>query len=141
MTRIDFYLLTSIAPIARLQLVCRLADKAFQQSHRITIHCESAQQSKQLDDLLWTFRDGSFLPHSRYPNNEDPPPPIQVGHETPPDGDADVLINLATTAPAFYTRFARVLEVVDESEANKQSGRARFRYYRDQGHTPNTHKV
>ena len=64
MTRIDFYILADSAQRSRALFVCRLAEKAYRMKHPIYIHTESEQQSALMDDLLWTFSQGSFLPHA-----------------------------------------------------------------------------
>ncbi|MEJ2267974.1 MAG: DNA polymerase III subunit chi, partial [Nanoarchaeota archaeon] len=38
MTRVDFYVSPNQAGDAGLQLACRIADKAWQQQHRVYIH-------------------------------------------------------------------------------------------------------
>ena len=56
MTQVDFYVLKDDSALNRVQFACRLADKAYRLGHRVYIHTESAQQTRQLDDLLWTFQ-------------------------------------------------------------------------------------
>ncbi len=63
MTRIDFYVLSSSEEVGRLRLACRLADKIFRLGKKLYIHTENAKQNQELDNLLWTFQDISFLPH------------------------------------------------------------------------------
>ena len=41
----------------------RLADKAFQRGHSIFINAADEAQAQHLDELLWSFRPASFLPH------------------------------------------------------------------------------
>jgi DNA polymerase III, chi subunit len=55
MTRIDFYVLPDDNIDKQHIFACRLAQKASKQGHRVYIHTESEQQSKKLDDLLWSF--------------------------------------------------------------------------------------
>ena len=66
MTKVDFYLLSGVGQDARETMACKLIDKAYQLQHKIYVHTESQQDAKRLDDLLWTFRPGSFIPHSIY---------------------------------------------------------------------------
>jgi len=69
MTRIDFYLLTGDAAggetaISKDMAVCRLTNKAFLLGHRVYIHTADAAEAQRLDNLLWTFSAGSFIPHA-----------------------------------------------------------------------------
>ena len=85
MTRVDFYLLKDTGNAAGpLFTCCRLAEKAYMQGHRIFINTESALQLQQLDDLLWTFRDGSFLPHAICGDDNADEQPILLGHDSEP---------------------------------------------------------
>jgi len=43
--------------------------------------------------------------------------------------------------PAFYQQFARILEVVTQDETITQLARARFKFYKSQGHAIHTHKL
>jgi DNA polymerase-3 subunit chi len=143
-TRVDFYILDSGSKDNRLTLACRLAEKAVGHDHEVLINTESHEQGSRLDELLWTFSQGSFLPHRLLANeaatDEGEPVAIGTGHE-PPDGRWDLLINLAAEVPQFFGRFKRVAELVDSDEDNKSAGRERFRYYRDRGYELRTHNV
>jgi DNA polymerase-3 subunit chi len=113
MTRISFYLLQDAQPQARLLTACRLAEKVYQSGSQLYVHAVDETQTQQLDQLLWTFRQGSFIPHERA-EQDDEVSPILIGHAAqPPRRINDVLLNLAAEVPVFFSRFARVLEVVD----------------------------
>jgi len=141
MTRVDFYILQDSQPDARALLTCRLTEKAFRQGHQVYINTESGQQLKKLDDMLWTFRDGSFLPHGLYATTADSDHPVLLGHAVDPEGPSDVLVNLSNDVPAFFSRFNRVAELVGGDEAQRVSARERYRFYKDRGYTLNSHKL
>lgn len=144
MTRVDFYILEQPAREARLTVACRLAEKAVTQDHEVLINTHSDSESSRLNDLLWTFSQGSFLPHrlltDEAATDEGEPVAIGSGHE-PPDGSWDLLINLAPAVPDFFSRFSRVAELVGAEEDDKAAGRERFRYYRDRGYELRTHHI
>ncbi len=141
MTRIDFYLLEDPAPNGVALLACRLAEKAFLLGNRIYIETASEEQAQALDNLLWTFKQGSFLPHARHLWADGKTAPILIGHGAEPQAEAQVLINLGTEIPAFYPRFERVAELVGPGDAVRQQARQRFRAYRDGGCELNTHNL
>lgn len=138
MTRVDFYIL---AAGAREHTACKLAEKAWNLGHRVYIHTAGAEQSRHMDALLWTFREGSFLPHEQYQVGNDCDSPILIGNDEAPDTDSDVLINLARDVPLFFSRFLRVAEVIGPDNEAKSSGRERFRFYRDRGYPLDTHEL
>ncbi|MGH8371694.1 MAG: DNA polymerase III subunit chi [Gammaproteobacteria bacterium] len=136
MTQIDFYILSNRS---RMQFICQLAEKIFGLGHRIFIHTESEQDARALDDLMWVFRDRSFLPHGRA--GKDPEAAIQIGSGDEPAGEFQVLVNLAAQVPSFFSRFDRVAEVVDKDEQVRTHGRERFRFYKDRGYPLETHTL
>lgn len=140
MTRIDFYILGDGATRTRDMTACRLAEKAFREGLRVYLHTASAEQARGLDELLWSFRDRSFVPHGVGPG-ADGDTPVRIGSDAEPDGTHEVLINLAEDVPAFFSRFDRVLEIVDTDEGARQAGRARYKFYRDRGYSLETHEL
>ncbi|MDD9822463.1 MAG: DNA polymerase III subunit chi [Gammaproteobacteria bacterium] len=140
--QVDFYILAQSDFAEKHRYACRIANKAFGQGMTVFIATEDAAQSAALDKLLWTFAQNSFVPHAvgdgeakdraRYP--------VQIGA-----GDAphpfDLLISLRRDAPHDYAQFARVAELIIDDADDKTAGRARFRFYREQGIAPNTHNI
>ena len=140
MTRIDFYILAAGGD-DRAPFACRLAEKAYTRGHRIYIHVADAAAAKRLDDLLWTFSDGSFLPHAVVDGGDpDPDTPVHIGFGPEPVGQ-DVLINLADETPLFFSRFERVAELVGGDEASRALARERYRFYRDRGYPLESHTI
>ncbi len=138
--RIDFYILSDESPNARERLSCRLAEKAWKLGHTVYLHAGSEAEAAGIDELLWTFRDGSFVPHGRAGETGEPPP-VLIGAGDRPPADADVLINLSAGVPDFYARFPRIAEIVAPSAPDRAAGRERFRFYRERGHEPQSHKL
>jgi len=141
MTEVDFYILKDKAPQAGMQFACRLAEKIFKDGHQVYINTTSGQQLKQLDDLLWTFRQGSFLPHAVCTSNEPEAAPILLGHAIEPDGPSDVLVNLAEDIPVFFSRFSRVTELVSGDDTQREMARTRYKFYKDRGYTVRSHQL
>ncbi len=139
--QVDFYVVSQDRPSARERTACRLAEKAWYKQHRVFIHTASAEATRSLDELLWTFRQDSFVPHGIYPDNVDPGVSILVGDGTPPSSESDVLINLSDGVPSFHAKFTRIVEVVGFGDDQRRRGRERFRAYRDHGCVPRTHNV
>ena len=144
MTQVDFYILSSDSDDARLQLACKIVDKATQLDNHVFIHSASEGEARQLDELLWTFSQGSFIPHRVVQSEPASPPlePVLIGVNHPPGpGRWDVLINLAADVPEFFSRYERVAEVVDANPVRREQSRERYRFYRDRGYKLNTHQV
>ncbi len=141
MTQVQFYILAAGAPGNRYTLACRLAEKAWRQGHRVFIHARDEDEARHIDRLLWTLRDGSFVPHGRFPQADPELNPVLIGHQTDAGEEHDVLINLNAEVPAFFSRFERVLEMIDHDENNRRHGRERFRFYRHRGYPLESHEI
>ncbi|MBA2648393.1 MAG: DNA polymerase III subunit chi [Legionella sp.] len=139
--RVDFYLLESSAIDARWLVACRLLEKAYKLGHRVYVHCDHQQDAELLDELLWTFKDDSFIPHNLLGEGPYSPPPIQLGHSQAPKGFNDILLNLAHDIPVFYTQFKRIMELVSNVESEKEQSRVRFKAYRAKGCQIHTHPL
>ena len=139
MTRVDFYLTQS----KQLNTACKLAAKASHQGHHVFIHADDEAQAQQLDKLLWTFNQTSFIPHSLATAGTDIKAydKVIIGHDHDPEFKHDVMINLASTIPEFFSRFERVAEIVSGDEEQRQQARQRFKFYRDRGYQLNTHEL
>jgi DNA polymerase-3 subunit chi len=139
--RVDFYVLERIDERARLVLACRLAEKAWRLDNTVYVHTQSRADAERLDELLWTFRDGSFVPHALLGDADMAESPVMIGSETDGIEPRDLLINLCDEIPEFATSFPRVAEVVTKDERCRTLSRKRFVAYRDDGHTIETHKL
>ena len=141
MTRIDFYIVDSNEAGSRSLTACRLAEKAYSLDNQVYIHTASLSEADKLNDLLWTYRAGSFVPHQRFEPSNEQDCPVLIGHVDAPEGFNDVLINLDTAVPMFFSRFERVVEIVDQDETLRQQARDRFTFYRDRGYNLHTHNL
>ena len=47
MTKVDFYILPSADPSARLDFACKLTEKAWRMGHRIYLHCSDAGSARR----------------------------------------------------------------------------------------------
>lgn len=142
MARVDFYILAQGGERARYVFACKLAEKAWRLDHSVYIRTRSRADAERLDDLLWTFRDGSFVPHGlagRMDGTEESP--IMIGADSDGVAARDLLINLGDDIPAFAEGFPRVAELVTSDETSRQLSRRRYAAYRDRGHELNTHKL
>jgi DNA polymerase-3 subunit chi len=141
MSRVDFYVLDGERDQDRLALACRLTEKAFHLGHRTYLHASSALQAQQLDELLWTYRQNSFLPHEQAQDDADAECPILIGFRSEPPRHGDLLVNLGDEIPPFAENFERVVELVGGGEPERAQARERYRRYRERGYELQSHQV
>lgn len=139
MTRIDFYVLRQADVSAQEHFACRLVEKAWRLGHRIQVHTASAQAAERLDELLWAWKPESFIPHARLPAPDSVP--VHIGHGGEAGGHHDLLVNLDSQVPAFFSRFTRLAEIVTQEPAQVALSRERFRFYRERGYPLETHNL
>ena len=139
--QVDFYVRPGASSEALELFACRLVETAWKRGHEVLVLAESDAAARRLDDLLWTFREESFVPHRRV-GAGDPPAsePVLVATPGTRDGNLDVLVNLTPTVPEESARAARVAEIVPDRGAARDAGRRRFREYRNRGFELKTHR-
>jgi DNA polymerase-3 subunit chi len=156
--RVDFYVMEGTAAAARLKVACRLAEKAYLAGQRALIWHTDRAELESLDELLWTFADGSFVPHDWLTSNGLPghsdslqrvaqiaatslPAPVLLSAGAPPAAALDFVVNLASEPPPFLHLTRRIAEIIDGDEGRRRAGRARFKAYRELGVEPITTRL
>lgn len=139
MTQVDFY----TGATNKLLVVCRLCKKATQQKLKTLIDVADTAVASQLDKLLWTFSPTSFVPHCLVDDKlaDLTPVILHTGHEKAVTEDYDVLLNLNTEISPGAEIAKRIIEVVDETDPDKQLARQRYRYYQAQGYEIRHHRL
>jgi DNA polymerase III subunit chi len=139
MSRVDFYILSDGSNSDRF--ACAIAAKAWASGNRVHIHTQSEESSTRFDDLLWIYKDISFVPHEIFNGNVDDGTPVTIGHGNHFPDPAQVMINLGTDIPEFASNFERVVEIVGGSESSKQAARERYRRYKEADYEIHNHKI
>ena len=135
MTTIDFY--THVAD--RLTVAARVVAKAVAAHGHVRVLTPDAATTDALDRLLWLSPPISFVPHCRMDSPLAPDTPVWIDHRLEHAGPAVVLVNLRPDAPPFFSRFERLVEIVDEADA--PAGRERYRFYRERGYVLHAHNM
>ena len=139
MAQVDFYVLDRVDGHARNTLACKLAEKAWRLQNTIHIHTMTRTDAERIDDLLWTFRDGSFVPHQLAERGHDAP--VTIGYGAGAVEPRDLLITLCDEIPPFAGSFPRIAELVTADENCRTKSRQRYASYREQGHNLETHNI
>lgn len=140
---VDFYLLNTLEHEDVYRFTCRLVDKAYLLQKRIYIKVNSHEQGQRLDELLWTFRDISFIPHCYLEVNSafDPILPVNIAIDKPSELDAEILFNLSHEVPSYFPEFSRIIEVVSAEKENKNQSRQKYKFYKTQNCQLTTHNI
>lgn len=142
MPEINFYVLATESPQERYLFACKLIEKAYRSGVFAYVLTDSLEQSQLIDDLLWTFRAGSFIPHQIYTGEVVSVESIVlIGSSNPPEHWQNSVINLSSQCPQNFQQAERILEILDNSEETKTIGRNRYRQYQQAGIEIATHKL
>lgn len=142
MARIDFYVMAGSGEAVRQRFACRLAEKAYRLKNTVHIEVADPGAAQIMDEMLWTFRDGSFVPHDvLQPGASDAAAPVTIGSHSSDQAKPDLVINLTSEIPQGKDSFARIAEIVTSDDNCKVSSRQKFSTYRKEGHSLETHKI
>lgn len=75
MSEILFYHLES-QPLERVLPV--LVEKSLERGWKVVVETSSDERAEAIDNMLWTYRDDSFLPHARAGGSEDAVQPVLI---------------------------------------------------------------
>ncbi|MBK8969947.1 MAG: DNA polymerase III subunit chi [Hahellaceae bacterium] len=140
-TQVDFYLLEAASDDEAERFLCRLCEKAFRLAQRVLVVAEEPQLSR-LDELLWSFRPESFIPHEKASDARDQAIiPVLLSASSEQASGRDVLVNLANSVPASAAQESRIVELVWGDPQARAHRRARYREYRALGLNPGTIQI
>jgi DNA polymerase III subunit chi len=135
---VTFY---DVQPDARIRRIATLVNAAWERGKRLLVTCSDVEEAEALDQLIWTFDDGAFIPHEIVSMGEAPKDPdarvILVTEEHDPIG-AEILLQAAPVSRAFAQRYAYVIDLVDHrSQEALDASRGRYKDWAKDGFRPN----
>ncbi len=105
-------------------------EKFYNMGEKVLILTDSQERGEQLDDLLWTFKQQSFIPHTYAEDVVQDEPVVITILERNLNG-SDVLVLDVPASEDFISQFEWVVDFVDRSsDETLQESRRRFREYR-----------
>jgi len=139
MTRADFYIVAEHNMPYRF--ICDLSTKVRKEGYGLYIHTSSKEQASTLDDMLWTFKDMSFLAHALVGSADADSTPIIIGWEEGVYQSKQVLMNLSHSFPGAVDGYERIIEVVPSAPDHREKARQRYKNYRDKGLELHSHNI
>ena len=139
MSRVDFYILPDNSRRALQHFACRLAEKAYNQGQKILIQTDSADESRTIDDLMWTMQDNNFIPHTIFDAASNDDQAVIISHNNETVNNVQLFINLSSMAAQHQCE--RIAEVLNQQDNCKQIGREHYKTYRDSGFELHHHEI
>ena len=124
--KVDFYVYELSDYQFYQRLVCNLVEEAYNQENNILLLCENEESCETLDELLWTFKDVSFIPHEKKLNNKILTQHINLTKKK----HSLILMNLTYSFPDFLETHDRVIEMSGYDEESRQKARLNFKRYK-----------
>lgn len=137
MTQIDFY--THVSD--KYQAACMLCAKAIERGNRVLVYTSDAAATEKMNRLLWIAPATGFIPHCLASDRLAPVTPVIIDHLAESLAHDEILLNLRSEQPSFFSRFHRLIEIVSEDDDDRQAARERFRFYRDRGYELKSHDI
>jgi DNA polymerase-3 subunit chi len=138
-TQVDFYVLPEATSDARWLFACRLIDKVHRLGMRTLVVMDNEADARQFDELLWTFKPESFIPHQLI--NAGKPAPVEITFTQDAGDHQGLLLNLSKSIPPYFSRCDRLSEIVIQDAESLQISRERFSFYKQRGYPIETHKL
>ena len=111
-----------------LVYACRLVEKGYKQgTSSIYIHCNNEDEANEIDALLWTFRQESFVPHSLI--SKENGSPIEIGWEENQASNIIAIVNLSNQIPEASKDSDKIHEIVENDEDKKKIAREKWKSY------------
>ena len=133
MTDVGFYHLLSM-PLERA--LPKLIERAWMQGHRILVRAGSAERVEHLNVLLWTYEEGSFLPHGSERDGNAAAQPIWLTHDNRNPNSASMLVLVDGVQADELAAFARCADLFDGNDADAvDAARGRWRRAHQAGHS------
>ncbi|MEC9206013.1 MAG: DNA polymerase III subunit chi [Pseudomonadota bacterium] len=114
--------------------VCQIIKNFYKIKSRIILTSQDNQLIQDLNDLLWTFEQISFIPHSTYENFNELTPVFLCNKDSLPStfnlSFFDTLFNLGQEIPSDYQNYEKIVEFVLPKEDSKIKSREHYLFYK-----------
>ena len=138
---VEFYVFEHANHQQTKTALCHLVETWYKNGWRIAILCASPQEMQLLDQLLWTFSDTSFIPHSVATTEHSMSSVRLYVDSSEIKDDLHIIVNLSTQALITVTASHCLVEIVFSDESVQQLARGRYKQYRDHGYQLKTIKM
>jgi DNA polymerase III subunit chi len=137
MTRIDFYFNVD----NKLGYLAELASTALSRQRRLFVFVPDESVAAKAEHAFSSHVPTAFLPHCRVHHALAEETPILIDWQGEQLLHDDVLVNLRSEYPPFFSRFKRLIEIVGKDDADREEARGRYRFYRDRGYEIHSHDI
>jgi DNA polymerase III subunit chi len=133
MTEIRFY---HLSRISLSEVLPELLEKTLERGWRAVVMTSSPERVETLTQHLWTYKEGSFLPHGCAKDGFADMQPIWLTDKDENPNGAKVLMLTDNAVSENIASYDLVCEIFDEQDDRAvDAARTRWKAYKDSGHT------
>ncbi len=140
MPRVDFYLLEKQPAAKVYPFAVRLLEKIYKQGQSIFVAMNSREECQQLNDLLWTHNDISFIPHCLASDEATDSTPIVLGLASEITRQT-LYLNFCHAVPETLVKLERIVEIIPDETDWRSMAREKYVAYKNANAEIFTHKL
>ena len=114
--------------------ICKIIKKYFEQEKRVIVSSKDQNVINNINNLLWTFEQLSFIPHCIEKDYDSLTPVLLMDANFKNDSiskkDYNIFINLDDEEKTDYHDHDVIVEVVSDNERKKKLAREKYLYYK-----------
>ena len=135
---VNFYLKETTEDADIQHLTCLVIQKAWRSGYQIYVLFDTVEESTYFDDLLWTFKNDSFVPHALYSEAADSPIVIGTVADQCPQHCTAIVTRQSEALSNYHLR---IMDIIGTGETAREKARDRYRFYKRAGIEPQMHKL
>ena len=116
------------------RIICDLTEKCYNESKKIVLYVQKPEEAEQLDNVLWTWKQSSFIPHV-YVSCMDRtyPEPVVITNDIAENSDFQILLMVNPSPGDIIQKFRKVIDFAEKYDVRLlEASRERFRAYKAQ---------
>jgi len=121
--------------VSRMEIrACEIAEENYARGRKLQIIALDQGQAERLDDLLWTFKPDSFVPHGLWAGSPDEPDqPVVITTRKEQVVGMDSLLMMGYSEIDLVSRFSHAFHLVVDNEERLDSSRRYWTLLKDAG--------
>ena len=134
LTEVSFYQVMNATPASVDATLPALLEKVLKTGKTVVVKCPSEGRMERLDEALWSYKEGSFLPHGTQDDAFKEKQPVYLTTEDENPNGAEILVTVSGATSADFSSFERVLDMFEASDVQKENARERWKDLKSKGY-------
>lgn len=137
----DKIIFITLSVANKLKVVCDLVEVEYLKGKKVVINVTDSDEGKVLDQMLWSWKQSSFIPHSYVPDlSGQQDDPVLITDSLNENKSYDTLILVSPVSVENFEWFNLVIDFAEKYNPTKiVADRERFKMYREKKFVLETH--